>query len=167
MVYSIDDLFFSSIFMQDACKNLFWKGSLNMSEKKSHLEGKKILAVHDEKEVLEVIEKELEMAEVDTALDYQTASEKISQNDYDLAILDIIGVNGLTLLEKAVAKKIPTIMLTANALNYEKLMHSIRKGSISFLPKEKLPFNPWLQKRPSFWFSYIISKEFIYFFRIP
>jgi DNA-binding response OmpR family regulator len=109
-----------------------------MSEKKSYLEGKKILAVDDEKDILEMIEEELEMADVDTALDYQTASEKIRQNQYDLAILDIMGVDGLTLLEKAVEKKIPAIMLTAHAMNYETLMHSIRKGSISFLPKEKL-----------------------------
>jgi DNA-binding response OmpR family regulator len=109
-----------------------------MSEKKSYLEGKKILAVDDEKDILEMIEEELEMADVDTALDYQTASEKIRQNQYDLAILDIMGVDGLTLLEKAVEKKIPAVMLTAHAMNYETLMHSIRKGSISFLPKEKL-----------------------------
>jgi len=109
-----------------------------MSEKKSYFEGKKILAVDDEKDILEMIEEELEMADVDTALDYQTASEKIRQNQYDLAILDIMGVDGLTLLEKAVEKKIPAIMLTAHAMNYETLMHSIRKGSICFLPKEKL-----------------------------
>ncbi len=109
-----------------------------MSEKKSYFEGKKILAVDDEKDILEMIEEELEMADVDTALDYQTASEKIRQNQYDLAILDIMGVDGLTLLEKAVEKKIPAVMLTAHAMNYETLMHSIRKGSICFLPKEKL-----------------------------
>ena len=109
-----------------------------MSEKKSYFEGKKILAVDDEKDILEMIEEELEMADVDTALDYQTASGKIRQNQYDLAILDIMGVDGLTLLEKAVEKKIPAVMLTAHAMNYETLMHSIRKGSISFLPKEKL-----------------------------
>lgn len=109
-----------------------------MSEKKPYLEGKKILAVDDEKDILEMIEEELEMADVDTALDYQTAEKKIRDNQYDLAILDIMGVDGLTLLEKAVGKKIPTVMLTAHAMNYETLMHSIRKGSIAFLSKEKL-----------------------------
>lgn len=109
-----------------------------MSEKKSYFEGKKILAVDDEKDILEIIKEELEMADVDTALDYQTASEKIRQNKYDLAILDIMGVDGLKLLDEAVEKKIPAVMLTAHAMNYEALMHSIRKGSISFLPKEKL-----------------------------
>lgn len=109
-----------------------------MSEKKSYFEGKKILAVDDEKDILEIIKEELEMADVDTALDYQTASEKIRQNKYDLAILDIMGVDGLKLLDEAVEKKIPAVMLTAHAMNYEALMLSIRKGSISFLPKEKL-----------------------------
>ena len=44
-----------------------------MSEKKSYFEGKKILAVDDEKDILEIIGEELEMAEVDTALNYQNA----------------------------------------------------------------------------------------------
>jgi DNA-binding NtrC family response regulator len=109
-----------------------------MSVKKSYFEGKKILAVDDEKDILEIIGEELDMADVDTALNYQTASEKIKKNKYDLAILDIMGVDGLKLLEEAVEKKIPSVMLTAHAMNYEALMLSVRKGSISFLPKEKL-----------------------------
>jgi DNA-binding NtrC family response regulator len=109
-----------------------------MSAIKSYFEGKKILAVDDEKDILEIICEELHMANVDTALSYQTASEKIKNNEYDLAILDIMGVDGLKLLEEAVEKKIPSVMLTAHAMNYEALMHSIQKGSISFLPKEKL-----------------------------
>ena len=109
-----------------------------MLEKGSYLEGKKILAVDDEEDVLEIIEEELEIADIDTAKDYQTASKKIIQNKYDLAILDIMGVDGLSLLEMAVERKIPAVMLTAHAMNYETLMLSIRKGSISFLPKEKL-----------------------------
>ena len=40
-----------------------------MSETKSYFEGKKILAVDDEKDILEIIEEELEMADIDTALD--------------------------------------------------------------------------------------------------
>jgi hypothetical protein len=44
----------------------------------------------------------------------------------------------LQLLEEAVAKGIPTVMLTAHAVNPETLMSSIRKGAISYLPKEML-----------------------------
>ena len=109
-----------------------------MSVKQSYLEGINILAVDDEEDVLATIQDMLEMSTVDVALDYQTASEKINRNRYDLCILDIMGVNGLTLLEEAVEKKLPTVMLTAHSMDYQTLMLSIRKGSIAFLPKEKL-----------------------------
>ena len=109
-----------------------------MSAEHSHLSGKRILAVDDEADILDTIEDILDMATVETARDYESASEKIRTGTYDLAILDIMGVNGLTLLEEAVAKGIPTVMLTAHAVNPETLMASIRKGAISYLPKETL-----------------------------
>ncbi len=49
-----------------------------------------------------------------------------------------MGVDGLKLLEEAVERGIPAVMLTAHAINPEALMASIRKGAISYLPKEKL-----------------------------
>ena len=102
------------------------------------LAGKSILAVDDEADILETIEDILEEANVDTARDYESASEKIRNPTYDLVILDIMGVNGLQLLEESVAKGFPTVMLTAHAVNPESLMASIRKGAISYLPKESL-----------------------------
>ena len=75
-----------------------------MTAKQSHLEGKHILAVDDEADILETIEDILDMAQIDSARDYATASEKIRTGRYDLALLDIMGVNGLVLLEEAVGK---------------------------------------------------------------
>ena len=109
-----------------------------MAIPKSYIKGKKILAVDDEQDILETIEEILEGAQVDRALDYETASSKIKETRYDLAILDIMGVNGLQLLEETVERGIPTVMLTAHAINPETLMESIRKGAISYLPKETL-----------------------------
>lgn len=109
-----------------------------MTDSSSILGGKRILAVDDEIDILETIEDILDDASVDTAADYDTASQKIKTNPYDLAILDIMGVNGLRLLEETVAKGVPTVMLTAHAVNPEALMESIQKGAISYLPKEKL-----------------------------
>ena len=102
------------------------------------LSGKTILAVDDEVDILETIEDILEDSNVDTARDYESASEKIKKQTYDLVILDIMGVNGLQLLEESVAKGFPTVMLTAHAVNPDTLMASIRKGAISYLPKESL-----------------------------
>ena len=79
------------------------------------------------------------MSIVDCAGDYNSASEKLKMNRYDLVILDIMGVNGLKLLEEAVERNFPTVMLTAHAINPETLMTAIRKGAISYLPKETLP----------------------------
>ncbi len=105
---------------------------------KSYLKGKRILAVDDEEDVLETIEDVLDESLVERAKDYETASRKIKGGGYDLVILDIMGVDGLKLLEEAVEKGIPAVMLTAHAINPETLMASIRKGAISYLPKEKL-----------------------------
>jgi DNA-binding response OmpR family regulator len=104
----------------------------------SILKGKRILAVDDEEDILETIEDILDDVDLDTATDYEGASRKIRENRYDLAILDIMGVNGLKLLEEAVERGIPAVMLTAHAVNPETLMASIRKGAISYLPKETL-----------------------------
>ncbi len=109
-----------------------------MVSSESILKGKNILAVDDEEDILETIEDILDEANLDLVGDYKNASIKIKENRYDLAILDIMGVDGLKLLEEAVDRGIPTVMLTAHAINPETLMESIRKGAISYLPKETL-----------------------------
>lgn len=109
-----------------------------MTAQRSFLKGKHILAVDDEEDILETIVEILDESEVDTARDYSSASAKIKQGRYDLAILDIMGVDGLQLLEEAVEQEIPSVMLTAHAISPETLMESIRKGAISYLPKESL-----------------------------
>jgi CheY-like chemotaxis protein len=109
-----------------------------MAGNASYIKGKHILAVDDEEDILETIEDILDEARVERARDYESASRKIKTTRYDLAILDIMGVNGLKLLEEAVERGIPTVMLTAHAINPDTLMESIRKGAISYLPKETL-----------------------------
>ena len=104
----------------------------------SILKGKRILAVDDEMDILETIEEILDEAEMELARDYKTASEMIQERHYDLVVLDIMGVNGLKLLEESVARGFATVMLTAHAMNPETLMESIRKGAIAYLPKETL-----------------------------
>jgi DNA-binding response OmpR family regulator len=107
-------------------------------KEKSYLAGKHILAVDDEPDILESIVEILADSHVDCAGDYQSASEKLNENKYDLVILDIMGVNGLKLLEEAVARNFPAVMLTAHAMTPETLLTSIRRGAIAYLPKETL-----------------------------
>jgi len=107
----------------------------------SVLNGKRILAVDDEPDVLDVLEEEIlgscPKCLLDKATSYETAIEKLNSQSYDLVILDIMGVRGFDILDLAVGRNLPVAMLTAHALNPEALKHSIQKGARAYLPKEK------------------------------
>jgi DNA-binding NtrC family response regulator len=104
----------------------------------SYIKDLSVLAVDDEKDILDTIVDVLDEGKVDRAEDYDSASQKLKDTKYDLAVLDIMGVNGLELLVEAVNKGIPTVMLTAHAMNPETLKASINKGALAYLPKEEL-----------------------------
>ena len=109
-----------------------------MSDDGYLLKGKHILAVDDEEDILETIVDILDESVIGCARDYENASKKIKGGNWDLVVLDIMGVNGLQLLEESVERGFPTVMLTAHAVNPKTLMASIQKGAISYLPKAKL-----------------------------
>ena len=100
---------------------------------------KHILAVDDEPEILEVIEEILPDYQVQTAADFETARKLLVTENYDLVILDIMGVRGLDLLDIAVERNFPAMMLTAHALDPSHVMQSMLRGAVSFAPKEELP----------------------------
>jgi len=102
------------------------------------LKDKRLLAVDDEPDVLEIIVEVLESAEVVTAGSFDAAHALISQESFDLVILDIMGVNGFALLEACRKNKLPAAMLTAHAVNAESVNLAHRLGAVSFLPKEEL-----------------------------
>ncbi len=106
----------------------------------SILKGKSILAVDDEKDILEILAEELEDYKVDydSACSYEEALDKIASYTYDLVILDIMGVRGFDLLQAAVSKKMPVVMLTAHALNPDALKKSIELGARAYLPKDQI-----------------------------
>ena len=102
------------------------------------LKGKKILAVDDELDVLEMVQEQLEACAVATASSYEQAKELLSRDSFDLVLLDIMGVNGFDLLEICREKGLPAAMLTAHALNIDSVNKAVRLGAVSFLPKEEL-----------------------------
>ncbi len=101
-------------------------------------ETKRILAVDDEPDVLETVEEALENYQVDKAYDFESARRLMVNEDFDLVILDIMGVRGLDLLDIAVERDFPAVMLTANALDPGHIMQSILRGAASFIPKEDI-----------------------------
>ncbi len=102
------------------------------------LEGKKVLIVDDEEDILETLVELLDMCAVDTAKDFNSAEKLMHKNKYDIAVFDIMGVNGYSLLNTAREKNIPAIMLTAHALNPDNLVKSIKGGAQAYLPKHKM-----------------------------
>lgn len=102
------------------------------------LKGKRILAVDDEPDVLEVVKEELSESDLVTASDYESASKLIQNNNFDLVILDIMGVRGFDLLERCSTRSLPAAMLTARATDIPSINRSMQLGAVSFLPKEEL-----------------------------
>ena len=108
-----------------------------MSEN-SPLQDKVVLSVDDEADVLEAIEELLDMCPVVRKSTYEDAANYLKTNRPDLAILDIMGVNGFDLLKQCVEKKVPAVMLTAHAFTVEALKKSLDLGARAYLPKEKM-----------------------------
>lgn len=108
----------------------------------SILNGKRILMVDDEPDVLKVLEEEIQAAcpncTIDKATTYESAAQLLSSNEYDVVILDIMGVRGFDLLDIAVKRDFLVAMLTAHALTPEALKKSYDMRARAFLPKEKM-----------------------------
>ena len=139
---------------------------------KSILDGKKILIVDDESDILEVLVELLPMCDATTAQSFSEAKEKLETEDFDIAILDIMGVDGYGLLKIANEKKVTAIMLTAHAFTPDNIVKSIKEGAASYVPKDEIaniqefiidalksksegsnPWEPWQERLPSSYFE--------------
>lgn len=138
----------------------------------SMLKGKKILVVDDEPDILAVLQELLDMCEIVTAASFEEAKTLLESQNFDVAILDIMGVDGYGLLEVATRKKIPALMLTAHAFTPDNLVKSIQEGAASYIPKEEIteiaeylvdvlqaqqegisPWESWQDKLPASYFE--------------
>jgi len=136
------------------------------------LDGKKILIVDDEHDILDVLEELLFMCEVTKASTFDEAKKYLESHEFDLAILDIMGVDGYGLLDIATEKNIPAVMLTAHALTPDNVVRSIKEGAASYIPKDELsniadflmdvltaktegvnPWATWQERLPSSYFE--------------
>jgi CheY-like chemotaxis protein len=108
----------------------------------SILNGKKILAVDDEPDVLAVLEEEILDAapkcKLEKATTYQEATQRLASRRYDIVILDIMGIRGFELLNLSTKRNLTVTMLTAHALYPQSLKRSIEMKARAYLPKEKL-----------------------------
>ena len=102
------------------------------------LKDKRILLVDDEPDILETLEELLYYCKTHSASTFESAVICLKNNTYDAAILDIMGVQGYSLLKITHKLDIPSIMLTAHALTPDNLKLSIEQGADAYVPKDKL-----------------------------
>jgi DNA-binding NtrC family response regulator len=136
------------------------------------LEGKKVLIVDDEPDVLATLDELLSMCEITKASNFAEAKDLLETRGFHAAILDIMGVDGYGLLEIARKKGIPAVMLTAHAFTPDNLVKSIKEGAASYIPKEEMariadflvdvlnakaakkdPWEAWRRKLPTSYFE--------------
>lgn len=99
---------------------------------------KRVLIVDDEPDVLETLEELLPMCDVVKAGSFDSAKELLETQYFDIAVLDIMGVDGYKLLEIANKRDVIAVMLTAHALSPENTVKSFKEGAAFYIPKDHL-----------------------------
>ena len=102
------------------------------------LEHKRVLIVDDEPDILETLEALLSMCHVTKAFTFKEAKMLLQTEHFDIAILDIMGVDVYKLLEIAKQEGVIPVILTAHALSVENTIKSYKKGAASYIPKDEM-----------------------------
>lgn len=102
------------------------------------LAGKRILIVDDEPDVLDTLEDLLSMCTLTRASSFQEAKAHLETKTFDLAVLDIMGVNGYELLALCNRINLTAVMLTSHALTPQNMLQSFKSGAGSFIPKDRI-----------------------------
>jgi DNA-binding NtrC family response regulator len=105
---------------------------------KVSLNNKRILIVDDEPDVLDSLEDLLSMSRTVRAQSFEEAQHLLEKKRFDIAVLDIMGVDGYRLLEIATKNDVVAVVLTANALSPDNINQSYLKGASFFIPKEEM-----------------------------
>jgi len=140
-----------------------------MEKQNKLLNGKRVLIVDDEPDVLDTLEDLLPMCSVTKALTFEQAEGYLETETFDIAILDIMGVNGYELLALARERQVISVMLTARALKPEDVKKSYIEGASFYIPKEEMlhvdsfledvleeleigkdPWNRWVERMAGF-----------------
>jgi len=102
------------------------------------LKYKRVLIVDDEPDVLDTLEELLSMCDVVKADNFNDARELLEAQYFDIAILDIMGVDGYVLLDIAKKRDVIPVMLTAHALSPDNIVKSYKEGAASYVPKDEM-----------------------------
>ena len=107
-------------------------------DRQNLLEGKRILIVDDEPDILETLEELLDMCKIVKSTNFSDAKKMLETKPFEITILDIMGVDGYKLLDIARKRKVTAVMLTAHAQGAENVLKAYNRGAAFFVPKEKI-----------------------------
>lgn len=141
-----------------------------MIMKTNLLDNKRVLIVDDEPDILATLADLLHRCRVVEASTFEEGKNALETQYFDVAILDIMGVNGYELLNIANRKKVIAVMLTAHALSPEDTAKSYREGAALYVPKEAMAnittyLNDVLEAKEagkSFWWRWLDRFEAYY-----
>ena len=102
------------------------------------VEGKQILIVDDEPDVLDTLEDLLPNCKTDRATSFEDAKKLLETRHFDMAVLDIMGVDGYKLLEICTRRNVVAVMLTARAFSVEDTVKSFQGGAAYYVPKDEM-----------------------------
>jgi len=108
-----------------------------MTEQTS-LNNKRVLIVDDEPDLLESLAELLSRCDITKADTFEKAKFLLENQPFDIAILDIMGVDGYQLLDIAREQGVMAVMLTAHAVSPDHVIRSYKMGAASYLPKEEM-----------------------------
>jgi len=103
------------------------------------LAGKSVLLVDDKPDILEALKELLSMCMFKIASSFEPSKHLLKYNNFDIAVLDIMGVDGYNLLEIAIKRNIIAGILTAHALSHKDALLSYRAGASFYIPKDRMP----------------------------
>jgi DNA-binding response OmpR family regulator len=106
--------------------------------RKNFAEGIKVLVVDDEPDVVDTLEDLLPNCKVEKATSFEDAKTLLKTRNFDMAVLDIMGVDGYKLLDICTRRDVVAVMLTAQALSVEDTVKSFKGGAAYYVPKDEM-----------------------------
>ncbi len=110
--------------------------------KDSILNGRRILAVDNDRDILSVMEEEIKYAYpscfFDKADSYEVAIDKVNSGYYDLVIVDIADVCSFDVLEAAIVRNFNAVVLSTESTDPNILRYAFDSGALAYFPKERL-----------------------------
>jgi CheY-like chemotaxis protein len=105
---------------------------------KTRIEGKKVLIVDDEADVINTLKGLLSRCVITAAGSLEEGRAFLESKSFDIAIFDIAGADGYELLRIARKKEVIAVMLTARTVAPRDIIKCRNEGVALYIPKDRI-----------------------------